>query len=336
MSGARMKVVLLDGHTLPGHTLAHEERIFAAAGIDFAVGQCATAAEAVAFAADADGVMTVFCPLDRKTITQLPQTKVFVRYGIGYDAIDIAAASERGIPVCNLPTYCVTDVALHTLALVMNALRKVALYDRSVRRGEWNPAAGYTVHRPESLTLGFLGFGNIARTAAAYIRPLGFRLLAYDPYIPDAAFQPGGAFAGLGVEKAGLPELLAHSDFLSLHTPHTPETRHMINRESIAAMKPGVVIINTSRGELIDTAALLEGLDSGKVQAACLDVIEREPLSGDHRRLLEHEHVTVTPHCSYFSAESAVEMHVCAAESAVAVLRGERPANAVNRRQIWG
>lgn len=323
-----MKVVLLDFQSLPGHSLAPEERIFGAAGIEFAVGHCRTEQDAIAFAQDADGVMTCYCPLTRTVIEQLPKAKVLVRYGIGYDIIDVRAATERGIPVCNLPTYCVTDVALHTLALIMNALRKLTLYDRSVRRGEWSAGVGYGVHRPDQLTLGFLGFGNIARTTVGFVRPLGFSLIGYDPYMPEETF------ASLDVEKVDLPELLARADVISIHAPHTPETRHIINRESIAAMKPGVIIVNTSRGELVDTSALLAGIENGHIQAACLDVIEREPLSGDHMSLLDHETVTVTPHCSYFSLESAVEMHTCAAESAAAVLRGEMPGNVVNRKLL--
>mgnify|MGYP000984415732 CR=1 FL=1 len=323
-----MKVVLLDNQTLPGDSLPYEEKIFADAGIEFVVCECRTEQDIIDCAKDADGLLTVYAPLTRKIIEQLPKAKVFVRYGIGYDVIDVQAASDHGIAVCNLPTYCIPDVALHTIAMIMNANRKIAFYDRSVRRGEWDPGKGYEMHRPDQLTLGFLGFGNIARMTAELIKPLGFKLIAYDPYLS------ADRFAALNAEKVELEKLLALSDVISLHTPVTAETRHIINQETIAAMKPGVTIVNTSRGELVDTAALIKGLESGHIQAACLDVLEHEPLADEHKRLLDFENVTLSPHTAYFSHESAIDQHCQVAESAVAVLRGEKPANIVNRREL--
>jgi len=323
-----MKVVLLDNQYLPEDSLPQEKEIFAAAGIEFVVCECKTEQDVIDCASDAEGVLSVYTPLTRNIIEQLPKAKVFVRYGIGYDVIDVPAATDHGIAVCNLPTYCVEDVAVHTLAMILNALRKISFFDCSIRRGEWNQALGYEMHRPYKLTLGFLGFGNIARATAEYVKPLGFELIAYDPYLPAERFTE------LAVEKVELPELLAQADFISLHTPVTAETKQIINQDTIAAMKPGVTIINTSRGDLIDTKALIKGLESGQIQAACLDVLEREPLAPEHKRLLDFEQVTLTPHAAYFSVESAVDQHKQVAESAVAVLRGEKPANIVNRKEL--
>ena len=323
-----MKVVLLDGASLGGHTFDREKKIFTENGIEFVEAACKTDADVIAACRDADGVMTIYCKLGETVIKELKKCKVFVRYGVGYDVIDIEAAARAGIAVCNLPDYCVQDVALHALALILNCLRKITIYDRSVRCGEWNSGKGYPVHRPERLTLGFLGFGNIARCTAAYAAPLGFTMLGYDPYLDKSRFET------LGVRKVELGELFRASDILSVHAPLTAETTHIIDKKAIATMRDGVMIVNTSRGGLICFDDLTEAVKSGKVLAAGLDVVEREPMPEADRGILACDNVTVTPHASFNSIESAAEMHVKAAESACSVLRGERPPNTVNLRQL--
>ncbi len=325
-----MKVVMLDGGSLAGHSYETERRIFTENGIEFVEAGLTPGDKAgtIAAARDADGVITVYCDIDAEVVKELGKCRVLLRTGVGYDVIDVEAATRAGIAVCNVPDYCLQDVALHAVALILNALRKVTMYDRSVRQGQWNNGFGYPVHRAENLTLGFLGFGNIARRAAAYSAGFGFTMLGYDPYLPAERFD------ALKVRKVELDELLGQSDIVSVHAPLTGETRHILNRDAFAKMKDGVIVVNTSRGALIHQDDLADAIAGGKILAAGLDVVEREPLAGADRRILEHENVTVTPHASFSSVEANAELHLKIATSVVAVLKGELPHNVLNREAI--
>ena len=323
-----MKAIMLDTYALPGEEFGIEAEIFAKHGIEYETAQCRSEAEVIEKVRDADAVSTAYCDINKNVIAAMKKCRVLVRYGIGYDVIDVEAATKAGIAVCNIPDYCIQDVALHSLAMILNSIRKITMYDRSVRRNEWNSSCGYPVHRPEMLTLGLLGFGNIARRTAEFAKPLGFKMLAYDPYLPK------GVFDEAGIPGVSLDELLAASDIVSVHAPLTPETRHIINKNTIAKMKDGVMIVNTSRGGLVNLPDLIAAINSGKVMAANLDVVDPEPFTGPNRDILAHENVTVTPHCSFNSIEAAKELHTKVAESACAVLTGKKPRNIVNRKQL--
>jgi len=258
----------------------------------------------------------------------LPKCRGLVRYGIGYDVFDVDAATRRGIPVCNIPNYCIPEVASHTMALILGASRQLVHSTLGIRQGLWNQAPGrLTMHRFTSQTLGLLGFGHIAQEVAAYAKPFGFTVLAYDPYMPAAVFEK------CGVRSATLDEVVAQSDILSCHTLLNDETRHMLNRERFAQMKDGVIIVNTSRAGVIDEAALIEALRSGKVAAAGLDVVEQDVMPPDYP-LLHMDHVTLTPHAAYNSYEATTELYRRVAETAVVILQGNMPDNAVNKKAL--
>jgi len=323
-----MKVVLLDGQSLVGHNFEIEKKIFAEHGIEFSVEECTSEAEVIEKSCGADGVMSVYSIVNRDVIDTLKNCKVLLRYGIGYDVIDVAAASDAGIAVCNLPTYCLQDVALHTIALILNALRKITVGDRSVRRGEWNNGFGGDSHRPNKLTIGFLGFGNIARYTAKYASSFEMTMIAFDPFLSDQIFEAAN------VKRVSFDELLASSDIISIHAPMTEQSKHIINKDTLAKMKDGVIIVNTSRGGLICFDDLVDAIQSGKVQSVNLDVVEREPLLDYDRRILQFENVTITPHTAYNSIEAVLEMHTTAAQSVCSVLFGKLPSNTVNLQQL--
>jgi D-3-phosphoglycerate dehydrogenase len=302
--------------------------IFKNNGIEFIIENCKTEQEVIDQCADADALLVVYFPITKRIISHLDHCKVIMRYGIGYENVDVEAATEKGIAVCNLPDYCIPEVATHAMALILDAVRKTRRLHNELHKGIWSKDLGADVHRLSELTLGLLGFGNIARTLAQYAKPFGISLIAYDPYIPE------NVFAQLGVKKVELDELFATSDIISIHVPLTPQTRHLINKANIAKMKDQVIIINTSRGPIICEADLVDALQAGKIKAAGLDVFEAEPIKDKNHPLLQFDNVTVTPHVSYGSVESREDMLQKASKTIVTVLSGEIPYNAVNKKTL--
>jgi D-3-phosphoglycerate dehydrogenase len=302
-----------------------EGKHLAEAGIDWRVGQHRTPETALSFARGAEIVMvqSVRKLMTRATIEGLASCHCIVRLGIGYDTVDLAAATERGILVCNTPLYCVPDVADHALALLLAAVRHIARQDRWIRAGRWDRTGARPARRTTGATLGLVGFGRIARKLAQQVSGFGMRLLAYDPYVGEEAI------AGLGVQKVDLDTLLRRSDFVSIHVPLTSETRHLLGAREFALMKDGAFLVNTSRGPLVDEAALVGALHCGKLSGAGLDVMETEPLSADSP-LREMENVTLTPHVSANSTESVTDLYMAACQIAIDVAAGRWPASVVN------
>lgn len=261
--------------------------------------------------------------LTRDVIEGLEQCRCIVRLGTGYDNVDVEAATEQGILVCNTPTYCIDDVADHALALLMDGVRHVARQDRWIRAGRWDRTGARPARRTKGCTMGFIAFGRIARALAQRVSGFGMTLLAYDPYIDaDTA-------AHYGVEKVELDELLPRADFISVHCPLTDETHHLLGSREFGMMKEGVFIVNTSRGPVIDEAALVEALRSGKVWGVGLDVFEREPLPLDSL-LRQFDNVTFTPHVGANSEESVADVYHLACEIAIDVCNGRWPQWVVN------
>lgn len=322
------KFVMLDSHTLPEADFHQEREILEKNGFECVIAKCKTVDEVIECAKDADCIGVVYFRIDKNIISQLPKCKAIIRYGIGYDVVDVEAATERGMAVCNLPDYCITDVATHAMALLLDLCRKTTLFDRTVRKGIWDPAYGYEMHRLNALTLGLVGFGNTARILSRYVKAFDMSVVANDPYLDDSGFEK------YGVKKVSLDELYRVSDVISIHVPITKETIHMINKECIAKMKDGVMIINTSRGSIINLEDLLDALEAGKVQAAGLDVMEGEPIKDMDHRIYRYENLIITPHIAYNSTESSEQQHTQVAETAVKVLRGEMPQNTVNKKQL--
>ncbi len=269
------------------------------------------------------GILTCWAQTTRRVIEASPELKAIVRYGVGLDNIDVVFATGRGIPVAYVPDYCVVDVAEHTMALLLSLSRKVARFDRLVRQGTWDIQAALPLRRLTGQRLGLIGFGRIARAVAPRARAFGLEVAAFSPSLtPERA-------AEAGAEAVGLDRLLETSDFVSLHCPSTEQTQGMIGADTLAKMKPTACLINTSRGDLVDEAALAEALEAGRIAGAALDVRRQEP-PGEGDRLIGMDRVIHTPHASFYSTESLVELRERAAWEMRRMLTGEEPENLVN------
>ena len=247
--------------------------------------------------------------------------KVISRSGIGVDNIDVEAASQHGILVTYQPDYCLGEVADHTLALLLASARGVVEASRSVRDGEWKvPQAG--IHSLHGRQLTLVGIGRIGTRVAERALAFGLRVVAFDPYLTEAPLA--------GIELAGsLADALAGADFVSLHAPMTPENRHLVRDETIALMQRAPVLVNTSRGGLVDLDAVLAALDDGRLAAVALDVTDPEPLPPSHP-LRTHPRAIVTPHMAYYSAEAQDELKRRSADEIRRALTGESPRSPVN------
>jgi D-3-phosphoglycerate dehydrogenase len=267
-------------------------------GLALVLAECATDDEVVAGAADAAIYLAYRRPVTRRLLDRLPRLRLLISSGSGYDHIDVRAASERGILVCNSATYNVEDVAEHAVMLVMACGRKLRLLEAMVRSGIW-PLAPRALprHRFAGSTLGLIGFGKIGRAVAARARALGMQLLVADPFVAPGAIRAGGG------EPVPLEELLPRADFVSLHLRLDDRTRHLISAPQLALMKPTAYLINTSRGGLVDESALVDALRGGRIAGAGLDVLEEEPPPPAHP-LLAMDNVIVTGHTAGSTVES--------------------------------
>lgn len=274
-------------------------------------------------AADCDALLNTYAgPITAADMAKMPKCKIIARYGIGVDTIDLAAATEAGIIVTNNPTYCIEEVAEHTIALLLAAARKIAFYDRAVRSGVWAVPPGKPMFRLAGRTLGLIGFGNISRRVAVTAGALGMNVLFCDPFVKDGQFPVPG-------KKAELPQLLAESDFVSLHAPLMPATRGTLNDAAFATMKPTAIVVNCGRGPLIDTDALVRALDAGKIAGCALDTTDPEPLPNPHP-LRGRENVIITPHAAWYSEQGMIGLQSGAPNEVRRVLSGEMPVNCVN------
>jgi D-3-phosphoglycerate dehydrogenase / 2-oxoglutarate reductase len=322
-----MLVILADGKSLEGDNYKIEEQFFAEKGIEFRIEHCLTEESVIEKCKDADALLSVYAPITEKVINELEHCKALVRYGIGFDNIDVKAATEKGIPVCNIPDYSIPEVATHTIAMLLHFERKIGLLDRSVREGEWNPNLGFTSTRLSSITLGLVGFGNIAQQTAEYAKVFGMNIIAYDPFIPEVVFEEKGA------KKVELDDLIEQSDYVSIHVPLNDGTFHLINEDSLKRMKNSAVILNTARGPIIDQNALVEALKAGVIRGACLDVLEHEPVQLEDE-ILKLDNVVITPHAAFNSVQAKERLHARVAETAYDLLTGVTPKNIVNKEIV--
>lgn len=323
-----MKAIVVDKNSADGLDYSIQQKIFEEHGIEFVLEDCQTEDEIIEKCKDADALLVIYRKITPRIMDALTNCKVILRYGIGYDVIDVAAATERGIKVCNSPLHCLDEVATHTIAMILAMERQLVFFNDVVKSGRWLANAGFKPHRLSCQTLGFIGFGNIARRTADFAKGFGFNMIAYDPYLEASVIEASGA------EKVELEELLAVSDVISIHTPLFDSTYHLINRDSIAKMKDGVMIVNTSRGPIIAIEDLMEAVKTGKVKAAALDVVENEPISKPDHPLFETGKIICSPHAAYNSVEAEEQMMAVLAETAVQILNGEDPANIVNKKAL--
>lgn len=315
------KIVLVTDHTWP--STEPEARVLAAVGARLVEAKTGEEAELVELVGEADAVLTCFAQVTAAVIGAGRKLQVIGRYGIGVDNIAVSEATRLAIPVTNVPAYCLDEVAEHALALLLACARKVVRYNAAVRDGDWALAAGAPIFRLRGRTLGIVGFGKIGKTLAGKARALGVAVLAADPYVPEAVVRDCGA------EPVGLDELLSRADFVSLHLPLTAETRHLLDAVRLSRMKPSAFLINTSRGGVVDQAALGRALRERRIAGAALDVFEPERLPPGHP-LLALPNLIVTPHVAFYSEESVVELEVQASRNVAAILGGRRPAALVN------
>ncbi|KAJ53961.1 hypothetical protein ACMU_04850 [Actibacterium mucosum KCTC 23349] len=273
--------------------------------------------------AECDAVLNVYAgPISAELIETMPRCKVISRYGIGVDTIDIAAATRAGIIVTNNPTYCIEEVAEHALALIMAQARKLAVYDRDVRDESWSLAPGKPMSRLKGKVLGLIGFGNIARALAWRAEGLGMEVIFSDPAVTEPV-------EGFAAKPASFDEVVAQSDFLSLHPPLNNATRHIVNAKTLAAMKPSATLVNVSRGPLVDTEALIDTLAESRIAGAVLDATDPEPLPETHP-LRQLGNAIVTPHAAWYSEEAMALLKRGAPSEVAAVLSGRAPKHVVN------
>jgi len=278
--------------------------------------------------------------ITRELLNRLPNLKVVVRAGVGFDNIDIEAAGALGVAVCNTPDYGTTDVADHAIALTLALTRGVVRYNDLIRQDPsdgWNFRLGATVRRSSTLTFGIVGLGRIGTATALRAKALGMRVLFYDPGLST------GTELALGLERAkSLQDLLAVSDVLSLHTPLNDTTRGMISRDAFSQIKPGAFVINTARGGVLDLGALHEALRDQKISAAALDVAEIEPLPASHPLMADwlanqhdlRERLIFTPHAAFYSPSSLIDLRSKSAKTAVNYLRNGWSPDSVNDRLL--
>jgi D-3-phosphoglycerate dehydrogenase len=273
---------------------------------------------------DADALIIAASPVTRAVMSACEGLKVVVRTGVGYDVIDVPAATELGVIVVNVPDIWVREVANHALALLLALNRKIVTLDRQVKSGVWSSGVpGPFTGSLHGETVGIVGLGNIGSAFARRVAALETRVIAADPYVDPARFT------ALGVERVSLEELAERSDYVSVHTLLNDETRHLIGEKFFHRMKPTAVLINTSRGPVVDEVALARALEDKRLAAAALDVWEKEPVPAGNP-LLRMDNVIATPHAAYFSSPAVAQVPRRCGEEVARVLTGQRPLNVVN------
>jgi len=319
----RFKVVVSD-HDYPD--LSIEKSVLEPIGAEVIGAQCKSGGKPLLkYVKDADAILQQYAEIRADVIEELERCKVIARYGIGVDILDLEACRRKGIIVTNVPYYCVNEVADHAIAMALTLARRIPMYVDAVRKGMWHwSASGRPLHRLAGQIFGLVGFGKIARNIARKVKVFGFRVMAHDPYVDEFFMKEEG------VEKVDFETVLKESDILCLQVPLNDETRHMIGENELKKMKSSAILINTSRGPLVDNTALYKALSEGWIAAAGLDDLEEEPAKKEHweyekNPLLELENCLVTPHSAYYSEESIEEARRTAAEEVRAVLLGEKP-----------
>lgn len=278
-------------------------------------------------ARDADGLMVTYGKIPAELIEQLEKCKVIARFGIGVDNIDIAAATKKGIMVTYVPDYCIDEVSDHAMAMLLSLIRKVPFSNQLVQSGRWEMPAVVPIGRIRGKTLGLVGFGNIPQLVAVKAHAFGMNVIASDPFIDS------GIPKSKGVELVEFDDLLARSDYVSIHAPLTPATENLFSTDTFTKMKSTAVLVNTARGPLVDGDALCAALDAGQISAAALDVAPVEPLPADSA-LLNRDNLILSPHTGFYSTDALAELQTKAAKDVVAVLSGKQAVYPINAKDL--
>lgn len=302
-------------------SIGEEKEEFARIGADLVLAQVREEEEVIRACKDADGLINQYALLTRRVLEQLPKCKVVARYGVGVDSVDLKAATDLGIIVANVPDYCIEEVASHAVAMILTLVRKTAFFDRKVKSNQWNFRQGIPIGRIRGKTLGLIGSGKIGLEAAKMVSSFDVRVIAYDPYLTEAPE---------GVQLKDFDAVLRESDFISIHCPLNDSTRHLIGEKEFKKMEKKPLLINTSRGPIIDEKALIQALQKGLITGAGLDVLEKEP-PDSLNPMLTMENVILSPHVGFYSEESISELKRRTAKNVLDVLTGKWPGSVVNR-----
>jgi D-3-phosphoglycerate dehydrogenase len=294
-----------------------EREIFAAAGIELRVAQCRTVDDVISEGEGCGAMLAQYAPITADVLKALPELRLCSRLGAGYDTVDVEAASSLGVWVTNTPDYGVGEVSLHALSMLLASIRNVVRYDRDIHAGTWHFTSGGHVPRAQLMTVGILGLGRIGKRFAHYAQPIFRRVIAHDPLLIDGDFPQY-------VDRVGLDELFATADAVSVHCLLDDTTRGLVGARLLGMMKPGSYLVNTARGGVIDDAALVAELGSGRLAGVALDVLGTEPVPTGHP-LLGDPRVILSPHAAFYSAESEIELRTKAAMNIVDWHRTGRP-----------
>lgn len=307
------KVVITD-YGFPD--LKQEKKLLEGIGYEVVAGQCKTAEEVLDLSRDAEAVMVQWAPVTREVIEGLENCRIIIRYGIGVDNVDLTAAKEKGIPVCNVPDYCIQEVADHAVALALSLGRQLLITDRRVRDGVWKITPPKPMPAFREMKFATVGYGRIAREVLKRAAVFGFQKATCDPFVKAEAIQKDNTI------PMSLDQLFEQADIISLHSPLNKETHHLINESSLGKMKSNALLINTSRGGLVDADALADAISKGKIAGAGIDVFEQEPLPAEHP-LRKCENVILTSHTAWYSESSIPELQLKATEEAIRGLTGQ-------------
>jgi D-3-phosphoglycerate dehydrogenase / 2-oxoglutarate reductase len=318
MEKNKFKVVITD---CDHGSIEEEKEELGRIGAELILAQVKEEKDLIRACKEADGLINQYSLLTRAVLEQLPKCKVLARYGVGVDSVDLKAATDLGIIVANVPDYCMDEVANQTIAMILTLIRKTAFLDRKVKSGEWDFHSGIPIHRTEGKTLGLIGCGKIGLEVAKKISAFGVRVMTFDPYLEKAPE---------GIELKDFDSVLKESNFISVHCPLNNSTRHLIGEKEFKKMEKKPLLINTSRGPIIDEKALIHALREGLLSGAGLDVLETEP-PDSQSPLLKMENVVLSPHIGFYSVESISELKRRTAKNVADVLMGKWPGFVVNR-----
>jgi len=317
--------VLITDHEMKN--LDYEREVLEKIGAQLIDAQCKTEQEIIEKGQGIDGLLVDYAPIGENVFKFLPKLKVVARYGVGYDNVDVQAATKYGVCVVNVQNYCTEEVSDHALALLLASIRKIVLFDHWVKKRNWDYNFSKPIYRLKNKNMGIIGFGNISRRLVEKLQPFKMNILVYDPFVhPEVAkdFQ---------VTFTSLDQLVSESDYISIHAPLNKDTRHLISVKELNLMKNSVFIVNASRGGVIDERALIDALHNKKIAGAALDVFALEPVNQDNP-LLSMENVILTPHVGWYSEESQRELQTKAAQGVADVLMKKRPDFLVNP-EVW-
>jgi len=321
MKGLPYQVIITD---CDHGSIREEKEEFDRIGVELTLVQLRKEEDLIRMCRDADGLINQYALLTRKVLEKFPKCKVIARYGVGVDSIDLNAATDLGIIVANVPDYCIDEVSDHAIAMILSLARKTVFFNQRAKSGEWDFRSGIPIHRIRGKTLGLIGCGKIGLEVARKIAAFGVHVISFDPFVEKAPE---------GIELTDFDTLLKKSDFISIHCPLNPSTHHLIGEKELKKMEKKPLLINTSRGTIVNEKALIQALEGGHISGAGLDVLEREPPDSTNP-MLKMDNVILSPHVGFYSEESISELKRRTAKNVSDVLMGRWPISVVNRMGI--